>query len=122
MLVLQDQEWLQIWVSALMHIARLMNSLAKGPKRMVTKVQWVPTHGPNKEKSAVKRGGVSAFCLSSCLVSGCPGRVGLVPVGLGALGRVFLAGPCLSLGLLFLPFLFPDKRRSKDLAPLQAPT
>ena len=26
--------------SALMHIVRLMNSLAKGPKRMVTKVQW----------------------------------------------------------------------------------
>ena len=26
--------------SALMRIARLMNSLAKGPKRMVTKVQW----------------------------------------------------------------------------------
>ena len=26
--------------SALMHIARLMNSLAKGLKRMVTKVQW----------------------------------------------------------------------------------
>ena len=27
--------------SALMHIARLMNSSAKGPKRMVTKVQWL---------------------------------------------------------------------------------
>ena len=27
--------------SALMHIARLMNSLAKGPKRMMTKVQWL---------------------------------------------------------------------------------
>ena len=27
--------------SALMHIASLMNSLAKGPKRMVTKVQWL---------------------------------------------------------------------------------
>ena len=27
--------------SAHMHIARLMNSLAKGPKRMVTKVQWL---------------------------------------------------------------------------------
>ena len=27
--------------SALMRIARLMNSLAKGPKRMVTKVQWL---------------------------------------------------------------------------------
>ena len=26
--------------SALMRIARLMNGLAKGPKRMVTKVQW----------------------------------------------------------------------------------
>ena len=26
--------------SALMHIARLMNNLAKGLKRMVTKVQW----------------------------------------------------------------------------------
>ena len=26
--------------SALTRIARLMNSLAKGPKRMVTKVQW----------------------------------------------------------------------------------
>ena len=26
--------------SALMRIARLMNSLATGPKRMVTKVQW----------------------------------------------------------------------------------
>ena len=26
--------------SALMQIVRLMNSLAKGPKRMVTKVQW----------------------------------------------------------------------------------
>ena len=26
--------------SALTHIAKLMNSLAKGPKRMVTKVQW----------------------------------------------------------------------------------
>ena len=27
-------------ISALMHIARLMNSLAKGPKRMMTQVQW----------------------------------------------------------------------------------
>ena len=27
--------------SALMRIARLMNSLAKGPERMVTKVQWL---------------------------------------------------------------------------------
>ena len=27
--------------SALMHTARLMNSPAKGPKRMVTKVQWL---------------------------------------------------------------------------------
>ena len=27
--------------SALMRIARLMNSLAKGPKRMVTQVQWL---------------------------------------------------------------------------------
>ena len=27
--------------SAPMHIARLMNSLAKGPKRMMTKVQWL---------------------------------------------------------------------------------
>ena len=27
--------------SALMHTARLMNSLAKGLKRMVTKVQWL---------------------------------------------------------------------------------
>ena len=27
--------------SALTRIARLMNSLAKGPKRMVTKVQWL---------------------------------------------------------------------------------
>ena len=27
--------------SALTHIARLMNSLAKGPKRMMTKVQWL---------------------------------------------------------------------------------
>ena len=27
--------------SALMHTARLMNSLAKGPKRMMTKVQWL---------------------------------------------------------------------------------
>ena len=27
--------------SALMRIARLMNSLAKGTKRMVTKVQWL---------------------------------------------------------------------------------
>ena len=27
--------------SALMHIARLMNSLVKGPKRMMTKVQWL---------------------------------------------------------------------------------
>ena len=27
--------------SALMRIARLMNSPAKGPKRMVTKVQWL---------------------------------------------------------------------------------
>ena len=26
--------------SALMHTARLKNSLAKGPKRMMTKVQW----------------------------------------------------------------------------------
>ena len=41
MLVPQDQECLQIWgESALMHIARLTNSLAKGPERMVTKVQW----------------------------------------------------------------------------------
>ena len=28
------------WKSALTHTARLMNSRAKGPKRMVTKVQW----------------------------------------------------------------------------------
>ena len=27
--------------SALMHIARLMNSRLKGPKRMMTKVQWL---------------------------------------------------------------------------------
>ena len=27
--------------SALMRIARMMNSQAKGPKRMVTKVQWL---------------------------------------------------------------------------------
>ena len=27
--------------SARMHIARLMNSLAKGPKKMVTEVQWL---------------------------------------------------------------------------------
>ena len=27
--------------SALMRIARLMNSLVEGPKRMVTKVQWL---------------------------------------------------------------------------------
>ena len=27
--------------SALMHIARLMNSPAKGPKKMVTTVQWL---------------------------------------------------------------------------------
>ena len=27
--------------SALMHIARLTNSLVKGPKRMVTEVQWL---------------------------------------------------------------------------------
>ena len=27
--------------SARMHIVRLMNSLVKGPKRMVTKVQWL---------------------------------------------------------------------------------
>ena len=42
MLVRQVREWMQIWgKSALMRIARLMNSLAKGPKRMVTKVQWL---------------------------------------------------------------------------------
>ena len=40
MLVLQVGEWMQIWEkSALMRIARLMNSLAKGLQRMVTKVQ-----------------------------------------------------------------------------------
>ena len=40
MLVLQDQEWLQIWEkSARMFIVRLMNNLVKGPKRMMTKVQ-----------------------------------------------------------------------------------
>ena len=34
MLVLQVRKWLQIWVkSALMHIARLMKSLAKSPKK-----------------------------------------------------------------------------------------
>ena len=27
--------------SARMHIVRLMNSLAKGPKRMMTRVQWL---------------------------------------------------------------------------------
>ena len=30
-----------LWRSALIRIARLMNSLAKGLKRMVTKVQWL---------------------------------------------------------------------------------
>ena len=30
-----------LWKSALTHIARLMNSLAKSLKRMVTKVQWL---------------------------------------------------------------------------------
>ena len=30
-----------LWKSALMRIARLKNSLAKGLKRMVTKVQWL---------------------------------------------------------------------------------
>ena len=30
-----------LWKSALMQIARLMNSLATGLKRMVTKVQWL---------------------------------------------------------------------------------
>ena len=40
MLVLQVREWLQTWgKSALMRISRLKNSLAKGPKRMVAKVQ-----------------------------------------------------------------------------------
>ena len=29
-----------VWKSALVHIARLMNSLAKGLKKMMTKVQW----------------------------------------------------------------------------------
>ena len=33
-----DVDWEK---SALMHIARLTNSLAKGLKRMVTKVQWL---------------------------------------------------------------------------------
>ena len=53
------------------------------------------------KKEAVFLPGVSAFasvCVSACppvSVSGCPGRVGLVPVGLGAPGQVFLAGPCL---------------------------
>ena len=42
MLVLQVRKWMQVWVkSARMHTARLMNSLAKGLKRMVTKVQWL---------------------------------------------------------------------------------
>ena len=42
MLVLQVGEWMQMCgKSALMHIARLMNSLTKGLKRMVTKVQWL---------------------------------------------------------------------------------
>ena len=40
MLVLQDQEWLSVWRSAHTHIVRLMNSRPKGPKRMMTKVQW----------------------------------------------------------------------------------
>ena len=38
-LFLQDQEWLPVWwKSAHMHTVRLMNSLAKGLKRMMTKV------------------------------------------------------------------------------------
>ena len=38
----KTREWLQIWgKSALLLIARLMNSPAKGLKRMVTKVQWL---------------------------------------------------------------------------------
>ena len=36
--------------SALMHIARLKNSLAKGPKRMVTKVQWLCWKGMSSLK------------------------------------------------------------------------
>ena len=41
MLVLQDQEWLQIWgKSAHTHIVRLMNNLVS-PKRMMTKVLWL---------------------------------------------------------------------------------
>ena len=41
MLVLQDQRVVaDLGKSALMRIARLMNSLAKGSKRMMTKVQW----------------------------------------------------------------------------------
>ena len=39
--------------SALLRIARLMNSLAKGPKRMVTKVQWLCC----KDMSSIKEQG-----------------------------------------------------------------
>ena len=42
MLVLQDQEWLSVWVkSAHSHIVRLMNTRQKGLKRMMTKVLWL---------------------------------------------------------------------------------
>ena len=41
MLVLQVRKWMHFFLNALMRIARLMNSLAKGLKRMVTKVQWL---------------------------------------------------------------------------------
>ena len=67
MLVLQDQEWLQIWwKSAFMHIVRLMNNLVKGPKRIDDKSAvamlkkndlhesvWEPVinHGKNHDRS-----------------------------------------------------------------------
>ena len=38
-LVLQVREWMQIWEKCSMRIDVLMNSLAKGLKRMITKVQ-----------------------------------------------------------------------------------
>ena len=41
MLVPKVREWIQIWRSALTHTARLTNSLARGLKRMMTKVQWL---------------------------------------------------------------------------------
>ena len=41
MIVLQDKKWLPVWGKVLTHTVRLMNGRLKGPKRMMTKLQWL---------------------------------------------------------------------------------